>query len=325
MENNIKIDVSVIIPCYNVEKYVGKCLESLIKQTKKELEFIVIDDGSTDSTDKVIKEYQIKDKRIKYFKNRNHGIGYTRNYGIDRANGEYILFVDSDDYIEEDTCEYLYNKAKKDNLDLVICDFYRETEDGKLTEEKLMEFENTNLKETSQLISNINLSPWNKLYKTSLIRDNNIRFIENLKYEDAPFVAISLDMAEKIGKVNRSLNHYMIHNNSETTIRDKRCFDILEIIKIIRDYFKDKKYVKEELNKMTVRMITNYTIQQRNQIDLDTALDFIDKAFNYLKQEIPDYKSNKYYKGRGIRKIIEKNKFLTKLYVKRYIRRNKNA
>lgn len=321
MENSV--DISIIIPCYNVEKYLAKCLDSLIKQTKREIEFIVINDGSTDNTDQIIKEYMIKDKRIKYYKNKNHGIGYTRNYGIDKALGKYILFVDSDDYIELDTCEYLYNKAENDNLDIVICDYYREFEDGKQQEEKLINFKNTTLKETPELISKINLSPWNKLYKTELIKDNNINFIETLKYEDAPFVSIALDKAKKIGKVNRCLNHYMIHSSSETTVRDERCFDILEIIKIIRDYFKDKDYIKLELNKMTVRMITNYTIQQRQQVDLNIGLEFIDKAFDYLSKEIPDYKSNKYYEGRGIRKIIEKNKFLTKLYVKRYNRRRK--
>ena len=87
---------------------VDKCLDSLTKQTKKELEFILINDGSTDKTEEIIKEYQ--DKRIKYFKNKNQGIGKTRNFGISKSTGKYLMFVDSDDYLEKDACEILYKK-----------------------------------------------------------------------------------------------------------------------------------------------------------------------------------------------------------------------
>lgn len=310
----MKNKISIIVPIYNAEQYLRKCIDSLIKQTKLELEIILVNDGSTDATEKIIKEY--KDERIRYFKNKNQGIGKTRNFGISKATGEYIMFVDSDDSLVPNACELLLEKAIKDNCDLVICDFYKEYDTGEIKEEKLISFDDTKLKEKPELISKINLSPWNKLYKASLIQDNNIIFIEDLKYEDAPFVIKALKMANRIGKVNECLNYYYIRNNSETTVRDKKCFDILEIIKIIRKELSEKEYL-EELNKLTVRIITNYTIQQRNQKDIRIGLKFIEEAFTYLEEEIPDYKNNKYYDGRGlIRRTIEKNKNLTTIYCK---------
>jgi hypothetical protein len=312
MLNMSKIDISIIVPIYNAENYLNKCLDSLINQTKKELEFILVNDGSIDNTENIIKEY--KDKRIKYYNNKNQGIGKTRNFGIEKATGKYIMFLDSDDYLREDACEKMFEKAEQDNLDVVICDFYKLYDDERLEEVRTKDFKITSLKDNPKIINEY-LCPWAKIYKRTLITKNNIKFVENLKYEDAPFVMEALDKANKIGKVNECLNYYLIHGNSETTVRDKRVFDILKIIDIIRKYFKDKNYIKEELDKLTVRMITNYTIQQRMQEDKSVSMKFIDEAFEYLKKEIPDYKNNKYYEHRGIlRRTIEKNKTLTKIY-----------
>ena len=307
-------DISIIVPIYNAEKYINKCLDSIINQTKKELEIILINDGSTDNTENIIKEYN--DKRIKYFKNTNHGIGYTRNFGIDKSTSKYIMFLDSDDYLEKDACEKLYNKIEKDKLDIVMCDFYKDYETN-IEEIHTGSFKDSSLKDNPNIITEY-LSPWAKIYSSNLLKDNKIKFVEDLKYEDAPFVIEALCTAKKIGKLDECLNYYVIHNNSETTVRDRKCFDILKIIDKIRKYTKDKEYLKDKIDKLTVRIITNYTIQQRNQKDKKIGLEFIDKAFEYLKKEVPDYKNNKYYLNRGKRKIIEKSEFLTKLYVRLY-------
>ena len=310
------IDISIIVPAYNAEKTIKKCLNSLINQTKEELEIIMINDGSTDNTEKIIKEY--KDKRIKYFKNQNQGIGKTRNFGIEKAKGKYILFLDSDDSLEKRACELLFQKAEQDNLDIVICDFYKEWENGKIIEIHTPSFENSSLKDNANIITEY-LSPWAKIYRKDLIMNHSIRFVEDLKYEDAPFVIEALDQANKIGKVDECLLYYYVHGNSETTVRDRRCFDILKIIDKIRTYTKEKNYLKEKIDKLTVRMITNYTVQQRVQASKKIAMEFIEEAFSYMKKEVPDYKKNKYYEGRGfLRRTIEKNKFLTKLYCKLY-------
>ena len=310
-------DISIIVPIYNAERFIEKCIDSLLNQTKQELEFILINDGSTDNTESIIKKYT--DKRIKYFKNKNQGIGKTRNFGISKAKGKYLMFIDSDDYITENACEELYLKAKTSKADIVVCDFYKVYDNKKIEEIKLPSFKTTSLKDNPNILIDINLAPWNKLYKTSLIKENNIKFVEGIKYEDAPFVAEALDKSNKIAKLDKCLNYYVIHGNSETTVRDERVFDILKIVDLIRTYFKDKKYTKEVVDKLTVRIITNYTIQQRNQKVKKVGMKFIDEAFEYLKKEVPDYKHNKYYETRGIiRRTIEKNKLLSKIYCKMY-------
>ncbi len=309
-------DISIIVPIYNAEKYLNKCLDSLISQTKKELELILINDGSTDSSEQIIKGYD--DKRIKYYKNKNQGIGKTRNFGINKATGKYIMFLDSDDFLELDACEKMYEKAEKDNLDIVICDYYRYFENGKTEEVKLPNFKNSSLKDNPNIICE-HLSPWAKIYKADLLKKNNIKFVENLKYEDAPFVIEALVCAEKIGKVNMPLNYYVIHEKSETAVRDEKIFDIIKIVDQIRKYTKNKVYLKDKIDKLTVRILTNYTIQQRMQKDKKIGMKFINEAFAYLKKEVPDYKNNKYYENRNyLKRIIEKNILLTKLYCKIY-------
>lgn len=308
-------DISIIVPIYNAEKYLNKCIDSLVNQTKKELEFILINDGSTDSSEDIIKSY--KDKRIKYFKNKNQGIGKTRNFGIDKATGKYLMFLDSDDYLDINACEKLYNKAIKEKSDLVVFDFYRVEET--LKEVTINNFKSSSLKENPNLLLDINLGPCNKLIKRELIDKSNTRFNEELKYEDTPFVTEIIKNANKISKLNEYLHYYVIHSNSETTVRDERVFDIIKIIDIIRNQYKNEKYMEDVVNKLTVRTFTNYTIQQRVQKDLKVGMKFIDEAFSYMKKNIPNYKNNKYYETRGIlRRTIEKNKFITKVYCSIY-------
>ena len=230
------------------------------------------------------------------------------------------MFLDSDDYLEKSACEKMFTKVETNNLDMAICDFYKEYDNGTIEEIRLPHFENASLKENPDIITE-HLNPWAKIYKRDMIMKNNIRFVENLKYEDAPFVIEALVHSKKIGKLDECLNYYLIHGNSETTVRDRRCFDILKIIEKIRKITKEKDYLEEKINRLTVRMITNYTIQQRYQKERKVAMEFIDKAFEYMKKEVPDYKKNKYYEGRGVlRRTIEKSKFLSKLYCTLYIK-----
>ena len=157
------------------------------------------------------------------------------------------------------------------------------------------------------------------IYKRDLIIKNNIRFVEDLKYEDTPFVAECLDRANKIGKVDSKLNAYIIHGNSETTVRDARIFHIIKILELVRVYFEKKEYMQETIKKYIVKTLTNYTIQQRVQKDIKVGMKFIDEAFEYMEKHVPDYKDNKYYETRGIlKRTIEKNKFISKVYCRVY-------
>ncbi len=319
------IKVSIIVPTYNAEKYINRCLDSLINQTLKEIEIIVVNDGSQDNTLEKIKKYT--DKRIKLLNlKENKGIGHARNEGIKKALGQYIGFVDSDDYVDKNMFEKIYEKASKEKLDILVCDYYKQIENTKqITKEIIPNFKNTTLKDNPNLLLDINLAPWNKIYNRELIVNNKINFDEKLKYEDVPFVVKTLDKAKKIGKLNKCLNYYVVHNKSETTIRDEKVFDIIKIVDKVRKYFKDNASYKEVVDKLTVRILTNYTIQQRTQQDKYVAMKFINDAFSYLKKEVPDYKDNKYYKLRPFfQKTIEKNKFLSKAYCKLYQFNNKN-
>ena len=314
------VDISIIVPIYNASKYLNKCIDSLINQTKKELEFILINDGSTDDSEAIIKKYN--DKRIKYFKRSNHGIGKTRNFGINKATGKYIMFLDSDDYLDVKACEELYNKITKDDLDLVVCDFYRVSSKGEKLE-KIREFNNTSLKDNPKVLLDVNLAPWNKIYRSNLIKDNNIKFIENLKYEDAPFVALSLLKAKKIGKLNKALIYYTIHEKSETTKRDEKIFDIIKIVDIIRNYFKDYKWSREVVDTLSIKILVNYNIKQREIKDSKQRNEFIDKTFAYFEKNIPNYKHNIYFKERNKPKaLVEKNKVITKFYCNIYKRKH---
>ena len=302
--------VSVIVPVYNTEKYLKNCIDSLLKQNFEDYEIIVINDLSPGNAEEIIKSYN--DKKIVYIKNKtNKGIGYNRNLGIKKAKGEYVCFIDSDDYVKEDFISKMYNYSKENNLDLCVCDYINVDEKGNTLEEfNLSNFGITNYEEN-------NLGPCNKLFKKDMLIKNKIEFSEKLKYEDLSFVALSIKNSAKIGKINEQLNYFTVHKNSETTTRDKRVFDIFKQLDIVRNEYKSGKYLDE----LTVSVLLNYTIQQRYQIDKDTQSKFIDDAFKYLNDNNIDYKHSEYIKNRSFLKgLIEKNKFITKVYCKIYNR-----
>ncbi len=315
------IQVSVIVPVYNVEKYIDKCIKTLLEQPIEDIEFIIINDGSTDSTLEKINKY-LPNEKIKLFNRTNHGIGNTRNFGLEQAKGEYIGFVDSDDFVEKTMFKEMYDRAKEANLDIVVCDFYEENEEKKNSIVKNITNLNndiSNFRKMPSLLNSINLSPWNKLYKRELIEQKKLRFVEDLKYEDVPFVVNALDSAKEIGKLNKPLYHYVVHSKSETTIVDKKSFDIFKIFDMLISAHGQKDYLKEELKYLIVQRLSDYNIQQRNQKDKKIREKFIDTSFKYLSGNFPNYKQNKYYKDLSFAKrIIVKNKSIAKLYCNLY-------
>lgn len=315
--------VSIIVPVYNTEKYLRRCLDSLVNQTIEDIEIIVINDCSPDNSKEILKEYEKKYKdKIKVFHNKtNKGIGYNRNYGIKKATGEYIGFVDSDDWVNETMYDKLYKKAKEDNLDLVLCNFHKMLEKENNLEEidanEISYFKNTNLKQTPNLLLDVELAPWNKLYKKELIKE--IAFPENLKYEDTIFVLKAMARSKKIGMVDEKLNYYLVRSKSETTVMNKKVYDILKVSKMMIDELKSHDYyndVKDYVEAMTIRNLFRYTLQQRYQKDKKLANGFIDDAFKFLNEEFPNWKQNKIWKKRNIlKRMVEQSKLLTKLYV----------
>lgn len=297
--------VSIIIPIYNSEKYIERCLESCFKQSLNDIEIICVNNGSKDNSYNILKKYE---DHITLLNLSKPSIGNARNEGLKYANGEYIFFLDSDDYLKNDSIEKMYNYAKRNKLDMVITDYYIENNNQK-------SYVNTfsfNIIEHDYILNNLerfNYGP-SKLFKKSLITNNNIEFPIDVKYEDVPFVLNCLVKANKIGKINEALFFYLVHDNSETTTRDIKMFDIFKIINHSQKIC-DKNY----LENLFVKIITNYNIQQRYQENRNLRIKFINTSFDYLNQNYNNWKKCKYLKERKyIKRIIERNKILTIFY-----------
>ena len=310
--------ISVIIPVYNSSTYLRKCLDSVVNQTLKDIEIIVINDGSTDDSKNIIEEYSCKYKNIIFIDQENKGIGKTRNIGIKKATGEYITFVDSDDYIKENMLEEYYKYARKHNFDLVIGSYIKKINNKEIIFEN-NKFKTGNVKTTPQILYLIEYGPWAKLYKRELLTNNNIYFDEKRKYEDMPFVSKTLLKSKLIGQITEPYYYYIIHNNSETTTMDKRVFDILDILKEIKDYYKREYYLRDELDYVIIDKITTYMLQQRVQKDNKLRIEFIDEGYAFLNKNIKNWRRNKYYKKtNSLKRIIKNNKKILKIYCNIY-------
>lgn len=305
--------VSVIIPVYNAEQYLNQCLDSLLLQTLSDIEFIVINDGSSDRSEAIIQSYQ--DKRIQYYRHENHGISYTRNFGISKATGEYIAFLDSDDYVSNNCYEIMYQEAKQQDVDIVVCN-YININQNKEAQERLPYFSKTSMKHHPEFIFAINSSPWNKLYRRSLIEAHQIVFPLNLKYEDVVFVATALYYANSIAKVEEALVYYRIHLGSETTVMQANVQDIFQVLDRIRSLYTEAVY-KESMEFFCIHRLMIYNLQQVYQQQKQDAMVFISDSFQYLNKMNSDWKKNKLFKNDNswVEYHIKKSKKLTTLYV----------
>ena len=208
--------VSVIVPVYNVEKYLSRCLDSLINQTLKNLEIICINDGSKDNSIKILEEYSQKDNRIIILNQDNAGLSAARNNGMNHAKGEYIGFVDSDDWVNLNFFEKLYNAAKKYGCDIAAADFIREHPKRKkkrlnITEEKVYQ-----RPEEKYLICKTYREGcvWNKIYKTEFLKSINLNFVKGMYYEDRDFTARSLYFSDKLVTVPDTFYRYFVNPKS---------------------------------------------------------------------------------------------------------------
>ena len=307
--------ISIIVPVYNTSKFLKKCIDSLINQTLKEIEIIILNDGSTDNSDEIIRSYN--DIRIKYINKNNEGIAITRNIGINLSKGEYITFVDSDDFIDSTFCEKMYSKAKNDKCDIVVCDYYNCTnsENSKIS---LISFKNTTLKGNPDIINKINLGPCNKIYSSDLIKNNRILFPENIKYEDVPFVCECLVKANCIGKIDDALSFFNIREGSQTTIRDEKIFDIFKVTDLIKKVLINS-IPNFNLEYLILSIIINYLVQNRYIKNYKIRKKHINLFYNYLNKNLPEWKSNEYFNNINYFKaFVIKNKFLLSIYCNIY-------
>lgn len=250
--------ISIIIPVYKVEKYLEKCIQSVINQTYENLQIILVDDGSPDNCGKICDEYAKKDHRIEVIHKSNGGLSDARNKGLEIAKGEYIGFVDSDDYIEADIYEVLYNLLKQYNADVSICNFYTVSQ-GKIAiknvDSGIKEYTRIEILKEILLDNDIQSYAWNKLYKRELFGE--IKYPVGKKYEDIGTTFYLLEKCNKVVVTGKPEYYYInrqdsiVNNVTETTITDyielimQRYDYIEENIKELSSYNKD--YLKRIL------------------------------------------------------------------------------
>lgn len=217
MENNIK--VSIIVPVYNVEKYISQCIESIINQTHKNLEIILVDDGSTDNSGKIADEYALKDNRIKVIHKKNAGVSSARNTGIDNATGEYVCFADADDYLMTDYVEYLLELIVKHNADISLTkEMYTTFYTNQVKEDLIDEY--TPEKATIEiLIYNIPIGVYCKMFKREFL-GKNIRFVPNIFIgEGFNFNTACFQRANKVVAGHKKIYFYRRNNPSSATTK----------------------------------------------------------------------------------------------------------
>lgn len=208
--------VSIIIPIYNVEKYLHKCIDSVLNQTYKNLEIILVDDGSLDNCPKICDEYAKKDSRIKVIHKKNGGISDTRNNGIEASTGKYISFVDGDDYIDEHMIEELCKNIKETNADISVCSYYK-VYNQKLEELKLHKSNHTitgidKYHTIYNKYSSVMKAPWNKLYKKEVFKE--IRYPKGIIMEDSYVLTDILQTVDKISYIEKPLYYYVQREDS---------------------------------------------------------------------------------------------------------------
>lgn len=236
--------ISVIVPVYNVENYLEKCLNSLVNQTLEEIEILVINDGSTDNSQKIIDEFQKKfPQKIKAFSKENGGLSDARNFGIERASGNFLAFVDSDDYVSENMFLEMYDLAIKNEAELVICNLQKVDEHGNVTQ-KLTQIPNLsekiNLEKNFSVFSDISYFACNKIFKKELFEGK--RFPKGMHFEDIELIPQLLLRCKTLAKTNTYHYHYLERSNSISKSHTERGLDILRAVENVEKAFENSMY-----------------------------------------------------------------------------------
>ena len=270
-EVKMVIKVSVIIPVYNSEKYLYQCLESVTGQTLRDIEIILIDDGSTDSSYEICEKFQGQDNRIRLYRQENKGAGVARNYGIQLATGEYLLFLDSDDFFELDMLQSLYRRAKTTDADITFCDYW-EFDDVIKQDKTVLWSARKDLIPKKKVFTTYECSNgifqlctgavWTSLYKSSFILKNNLQFSLLKRTNDIFFCKAALAVAEKISWVEKKLLHYRINvQDTLTTSADEYPYTIFYAYEQLHDFLMQKNlyyfFEKSFLNKFISASFTN--------------------------------------------------------------------
>lgn len=248
--------ISVIVPIYNVDSYLEKCLKSLVSQTLKEFEILLINDGSTDGSQKIIDEFQDRfPEKIKAFYKQNGGLSDARNFGLDKARGDFLAFVDSDDYVSENMLEEMYDLAIKNNAEIVICNLQKVNEKGGITQ-KLTQIPNMperiELEENFSVFSDISYFACNKIFKKELFEGK--RFQKGMHFEDIELIPQILLQCKTLAKTNAYHYYYLERTNSISKSHTEKGLDILNAVENVEKTFHKSKYAhkKNELKNFQI-------------------------------------------------------------------------
>lgn len=304
--------VSVIMPIYNVEKYLNRSIDSLIRQTLEDIEIILIDDGSTDNSRKIINKYQkLYPDKIVARSIKNGGAAHARNIGLSLAQGEYVGFVDSDDYVDRTMFEKLYSLAISDEAEITTCGYYRiDNKDVQCREIAAYSCFGKNIFQAPTLLLNNVPYIWNKLFKRSLIEENQIKFEENLHiFEDLVFTYKLFLKANRISRVNEALYNYIFSRDDSLTFSfSKKRFDLFPAFDSLIRFYKENhcfNHFDEELFFILIKhvfVVCEYDVQFSK---LKLKYKFIDTSFDYMEKQFPCWKDYTTYF-----KKYKKNKFL---------------
>ena len=314
--NNVK--VSVIIPVYNVEKYLCQCLDSVINQTIKDIEVICVNDGSTDNCPKILDEYAKKDLRIKVLHKKNEGQGVSRNKALEIAKGQYILFLDSDDWLEKDALEKLYQKFNKDNSDVIFFNAYKYFEKTKTKNvyyfadpyyTKFGEnvFSPLDAKDILYLTTAIPL----KIYRKDSLIKYNFKYTNHRCWEDhLPFFTF-LAKCEKISVLNECLYNYRVREDSTTHNSFKYLNDCIETFCICFDEMNSNErtrlFIKQFLEYRITSIFFHFNIS--NFWSKRKIYKVMQKIFKYIKENYPKNIDKDYFYYKNY-KLVKKLPFL---------------
>lgn len=294
--------ISVIIPVYNVEKYLSKCLDSLINQNFSDYEIILVNDGSTDNSQQIIDKYKEKHPNIIFnYLQKNKGQGAARNLGVSKARGKYICFVDSDDYVEPNFMEELYKFATSSQYDIIVFDMYKRFEN-----DKPKEYLKGIVKYSDSIQKNYILSlagPCNKLIKRKVWVDNKLVFLENTIYEDLALIPTIAKYTKNIGYFEKPLYNYLIHSGStmNQVTYSKKLKDIFKVV--------DKLYIeleKDFYEELEYLYITNLLHGAGLRfLKFKEGISDIEHIKSIMNDKFPKWRKNKYLKKQNFRyKVI---------------------
>lgn len=297
-----KYKISIIIPVYNVAEYLPACLDSLVNQTLQDIEIIAVNDGSPDNSLEILTDYQQRyPEKVKVFTTANMGVSHARNYGFQKSQGEFIWFVDSDDFVETNGAEKLYNKAISDNNDLVLFQYRTlDSQTGEASEVfTRIHSQNFRLLEKPYEMVRLSMYPWNKIFKRTLLQD--VSFPEGMIYEDAPVVYYTAVKAASIGVVHETFYNYRKNIGSSSEISEKT-FGVIKSQNIIRQHMKDLGVFEQlhtELDFITIRHFFYRFSNLFSDYEPDKAelkIQLINQLYDYIESLLPDWKSNPYIK-----------------------------